>query len=241
MKASSEHVPMYVRIAQVLRAEITALPEGAPIATERDLMQRFQVSRGTVRQAISQLVKEGILLRTQGSGTFRVLPKDLGKIFYVDASSIRNICEIGKVCGYHSFDSSLVRATNSVADALSLPRGTKVRKIIRVRTINGRPFAIGEAYARADLLKHLPKHMSHTSLVDFVRENSKLSLCDRRCICTAVAADDTDAEALNVAVGTPLMQFRFSASVTGVGPFIIDTFRFIPEYQLCLEAAYTPI
>lgn len=240
MAESSKHIPMYAAIAKTLRAEVAALPEGAPIATERDLTQRFQVSRGTVRQAIEMLVKEGLLLRTQGRGTFRVLPKDLGKIFYVDASSIRSICEIGKVCGYRSFDSSLVRATNFVADALNLPRGTKVRRIIRVRTINGRPFAVGEAYARADLLKRLPKHMSHTSLVDYVHENSNLVLCDRRCVCTAVAASDADAEALNVSAGMPLMQFRFSASVAGIGPFIIDTFRFIPEYQLCLEAAYSP-
>ena len=241
MKESVEHVPLYTHIARVLRAEVSVLPEGAPIDTERNLMQRFQVSRGTVRQAIAQLVSEGLLMRTQGSGTFRAYPVNLGKVFYVDASSIRNISEIGKACDYRSFDSSLVRAVNSIADELNLPHGTKVRRVYRIRTINDKPFAVGEAYARADLMKHLPKQMSYASLLEFVLKKSDLVLSDRRCICTAVAASESDAEALNVSVGTPLMQFRFSASAVGYGPFIIDTFRFIPDYQLCLEAAYPPV
>ena len=240
-KPSTGHTPLYLRIAEVLRTEVTAMSEGETISTERELMERFGVSRGTIRQAIAQLVKDGLLVRTQGSGTFRVLPKDLGKVFYVDATSIRNICEIGKVCGYRSFSSSLVRATNAIADALELPRGTKVRKVCRIRTINGRPFAVGEAYARADLLKKIPNRITHTSLVEFIREKSDLHLYKRRCICSAVAASRSDAEALDVPVGTPLMQFSFSASATGYGPFIIDVFRFIPEYQLCLEATFSPV
>ena len=237
-EASTEYVPIYLHIAETLRAEVLTLADGEPIATERDLMKRFNVSRGTIRQAIAQLVKEGLLHRTQGSGTFRMQPKDLGKVFFVDANSVQSIFEIGKLCGYRSFESSLVRATNAIADELKLPRGTKVRKVRRIRTINGRPFAVGEAYARADLLKHLPRHMTDSSLGDYVHTKTDLHLYDRSCICTAVSASESDAEALNVAVGTPLMQFRFFASAVGVGPFIIDIFRFIPEYQLCLKAQF---
>lgn len=232
---TNKRLPAYAGIAEVLRAELTPLPEGTPIATERELMQRFQVSRGTIRQAIAELVKDGLIRRTQGSGSFRAQARNIDRVFAIDPSSLQFISEVGQISGVSKFSCSLVRATNAVADTLQIPRGTKVRRVYRIRTINGRPFAVGEALARADLLKQIPGQALETSLGDYVAKVFNLPLCDRRCICTAVAADEGDAAALHVAPGTPLMQFEFYATAVGVGPFIIDTVRFVPEYRLNLN------
>ena len=43
---------------------------GAALPNEKDLAQRFQVSVGTVRRAVDELVAEHVLLRQQGRGTF---------------------------------------------------------------------------------------------------------------------------------------------------------------------------
>ena len=43
--------------------------------TERELAERFETSRTTVRQAIAELVVDGRLERTQGRGTFVAQPK----------------------------------------------------------------------------------------------------------------------------------------------------------------------
>lgn len=240
-KLSKKRVPLYVLIVDAMRTEVRRLPEGAPIATEKELMHRFSVSRGTVRQAIAQLAQEGLLVRRQGSGTYRAKQVNLNKAFFVDESSVQLILEIGQDCEYSMFSSTTVRATNALADALHLPHGTKVRKVTRVRTLNGKPFALGIAYARADLLQRVPGRCSQTSLLEYVRETFHLQFCERRCICSAVAASETDAKALDVAPGTPLMQFAFPASVPDVGPFILDTFRFIPGYRLLLETPDSPI
>ena len=48
---------------------------GTLLPTERELAERFAVSRTTVRQAIAELVVEGRLERTQGSGTYVAEPK----------------------------------------------------------------------------------------------------------------------------------------------------------------------
>src|SRR5271156_792798 len=49
---------------------IRALPEGAALPTERDLADRFGVSRGTVRQVLQRLEVEQRIYRRQGKGTF---------------------------------------------------------------------------------------------------------------------------------------------------------------------------
>ena len=43
---------------------------GDRLPSERDLAERFKVSRMTLRQAITLLVEEGILERRVGSGTY---------------------------------------------------------------------------------------------------------------------------------------------------------------------------
>ena len=73
MKTVSE-LPLYLRIADELRAQLILLPVGAPFETEQTLTDRYGVSRGTIRQALDVLVQEGILTRTQGSGSYRSQP-----------------------------------------------------------------------------------------------------------------------------------------------------------------------
>lgn len=235
----TKRLPLYAQIAETLRTELLRQPDGTSVATERELMERFSVSRGTVRQAIAQLVNEGLVVRMQGSGSFRAGHSRAEIAFAVDASSIEQIRTVGQNSGFRNLSFQTVRATNAIADALALPHGAKVRRIERVRMVDERPVAYGIAYARAELLKSMPKPPTHFALLDLVREKQQLPLCDCKCTCSAVAASETDAEALGIAPGAPLLQFRFSASVAGVGPFLIDTFRMIPDYSFCLEA-YEP-
>lgn len=69
---SPRPTPLYERIYQELRAQIDAgtLAEGEQLPTELELARDFSVSRGTVRQAVTRLVFDGIVERTAGKGTF---------------------------------------------------------------------------------------------------------------------------------------------------------------------------
>lgn len=64
--------PRYQQLAEHVRAEILsgAYAFGARLPSETDLARRFGVSRGTVIKAFDLLVKEGMVVRRQGAGTF---------------------------------------------------------------------------------------------------------------------------------------------------------------------------
>ena len=66
----------YLQLAAALQAEIVqgAFPDKLP--TEKELTERYQVSRQTVRQALERLVELGLIEKRQGSGS-RVLPQTL--------------------------------------------------------------------------------------------------------------------------------------------------------------------
>jgi hypothetical protein len=68
-------VPRYYVVKSRLLALIEELGEGATLPSERELAERFEVSRVTFRQAVSELVLEGRLVRRQGAGTFVAPPK----------------------------------------------------------------------------------------------------------------------------------------------------------------------
>ena len=65
-------LPAYMKIHDQIKKDIDnhrwAIGERLP--SERDLAEQFDVSRMTLRQAVSLLVEEGVLERRVGSGTF---------------------------------------------------------------------------------------------------------------------------------------------------------------------------
>lgn len=65
-------IPLHRQLYLVLKGQILGnkLPPEAPILSERDLAQKFSVSRNTAQQAIQSLVREGLIYRVRGKGTF---------------------------------------------------------------------------------------------------------------------------------------------------------------------------
>ena len=64
------HMPYYVQIKCYLRQIIKEIGPNALVPSEKELADKFGVSRGTAKQAIMDLVYEGVLYRKQGKGTF---------------------------------------------------------------------------------------------------------------------------------------------------------------------------
>ena len=62
--------PYYLQIAQRLRDMVESLPPGERLPSEPILAKDFKVSRFTVAKAVEQLVKDRLIVRKQGSGTF---------------------------------------------------------------------------------------------------------------------------------------------------------------------------
>ena len=71
----TQRVPKYWLVKEQLRGLVDAGEPGTALPTERELAEQLATSRTTVRQAIAELVVEGLLVRTQGSGTYIAEPR----------------------------------------------------------------------------------------------------------------------------------------------------------------------
>jgi len=63
-------IPLHVQLKNLLKNEILQGDFREKIPSERELIIRFEVSRATVRKAISELVRDGVLEKKHGKGTF---------------------------------------------------------------------------------------------------------------------------------------------------------------------------
>src|SRR5436190_12784477 len=70
-------LPLYAQLESVLAAEMAAgrLPPGSRLPNEEQLVERYGVSRTTVRQTIQNLVGRGLIEIRRGKGTFVLQPK----------------------------------------------------------------------------------------------------------------------------------------------------------------------
>jgi GntR family transcriptional regulator len=140
--------PKYYELRQWLRAQVDGMPPGTPVAPERALSERFNVSRTTVRQALHDLAVEGRIVRRQGRGTFVAPPKvtqPMELSSYTQAMSSQ-----GRRPGSHVVDVAEVDAEAEVAARLGLVAGAPVVRLERVRYADDEPMAVETVYLDHD-------------------------------------------------------------------------------------------
>src|SRR5947199_9411480 len=87
-----------VKLVDLLAAEITSgkLAPGARLPTEQEMMASFGVSRTVIREAVSALPSEGLLLTRQGVGAF-VAADVKGRPFRIDPEALKSLPDILRI------------------------------------------------------------------------------------------------------------------------------------------------
>lgn len=133
--------PLYLQLARQLAADICAgsyrVDQALP--SERVLCESLGVSRITARKAIDMLVEQGLVVRRHGSGNF-IAPR-----IEQATSKLASFSEELRQRGYVPTSQWIAReigaATAAEREALGLPRGAKVARLLRLRLADGVPMA----------------------------------------------------------------------------------------------------
>lgn len=144
-------VPLYRRIEEDIRERIRtgALAPGAQVETELELMERFGVSRATVRQALASLVADGLLEIRRGLGTYVRAARFEHTIggFY---SFSREIERHGAQPGTRVLGLSTEPADEQVSAALDRVAGSPVVALRRLRLAGADPIVVETSYLPSD-------------------------------------------------------------------------------------------
>jgi len=148
--ADVDGLPLYRRIEADLRDRIRAgeLAPGAQVETELELMERYGVSRATVRQALGGLIALGALEVRRGLGTYVTAPRFEHTIggFY---SFSREIERHGLQPGTTVLGLRTEPAPDDVAEALGVAPGTVMVSLRRLRLAGQDPLVVETSYLPA--------------------------------------------------------------------------------------------
>jgi len=203
-------VPLYNQLKELLRAQILdgTYPAESRMPSESELGDQFQVSRITVRQALGDLQKEGLIFKIHGKGTFVAKPKA-----FQNVSTLQGLAESLSQLGHEVINQLLgvkfIAADARIAERLQLNEGDRVAEIKRVRLINREPVSLEISYVLADIGEKLQKADLITRDIFLILENDlQLNLGHADLAIDAVLADSELTNALNVEEGAPIMRIE---------------------------------
>jgi GntR family transcriptional regulator len=211
-------IPLYNQIKDLLRTRIlqgTYSPHSR-MPSENELSNHFSVSRITVRQALNDLQKEGLIFTIHGKGTFVAKPKA-----FQNVSTLRGLAESMSQLGYEVINQLIsfkfMVADSIVAQRLQLLGGSKVAEIKRVRLINREPVSLEVTYLPQNLGEQLKRADLVTRDIFLILENDcGIALGHADLAIDAVLAESELTKALTVEEGSPIMRIeRLTYSTDG--------------------------
>ncbi len=213
-------VPFYHQLKSILLEQIRTLDGGAEpvlLPTERELQERYGVSRSVVRQAVQELVAEGYVVREQGRGTF-ALPKRVRHNPQPDKARSHGLSGYLKVHGLRSSTQLLSRRLGppdpQAAAALELEPDAAVLRFERLRLAADVPIGLQTVTLPADLAAGVHGGLADEDLLygeasmDYLGSRLGLEVGTSARTIAATLLDEHHAEVLRGEPGEPALRVR---------------------------------
>lgn len=239
MVNKDSHIPIYVQIEEELKQRIFVgeYEVGEPIPSERDLSNSFGVSRMTVRQAITNLVSNGMLFREKGRGTYVSKPKLeqplTGLTSFTEDMLKRGLQPSSKLL---RFEKNI--APIDVARDLQLETGEEVFYMIRIRNADDQPMAIERTYLPVKLFPNMTKEQVEESLYQLIENEYQFKIGHALQQMEATFVGKEDSKFLQIDLNAIILFIKRTSYLTDGRPFELvrssyraDRYKFITEIK----------
>ncbi|HEY2136627.1 MAG TPA: GntR family transcriptional regulator [Xanthobacteraceae bacterium] len=230
--------PLYAQLAERFAAKILSAQAelaGKQLPSENTCVAHFKVSRPTIRQAMTQLLSQGLIERGRGRGTFVAFPNvahDLGRTFESEFRPNNRRVQ------FQLIDRALVKPSTKVCQALGLERSDEVEHIRRLRFSEGELYGMEERFLPARYSDRVTAKLlataTGTSLARHILkgESGRIAFVLR-----AIAADAETASLLGVKKGTPLLSSEHTYFSSAGAHLLHGTVLFLPnQYEFRFQA-----
>lgn len=239
-------IPLYYQVSQIIKREIESgkYQPGDYIPTEQELRNRFVVSRATIRQAISELIYQGLLERRRTKGTIvaqqhiQATLKDL--VSFTSEIMSRDLPLTTQILAFRHIQCPAI-----VAENLKISQTDMVARMERLRLVEDRPVAIERWYAPLKYFPGLDQSMFGESGLQQSTYYVLLQLYNIKITqavdtVSAVDLEERDANLLQQDAGSPvLLRTRISYSADGY-PVNYASGLYAIKLNFALETSSTP-
>lgn len=200
-------VPLYYQLREIIVASINAgeWRMGSMVPSENQICEMYNVSRNTAKRALDELVKEGILVRKQGVGTFVTEPKieqTVSKFYsFSDAIAAKGMtltCDV--------LDLMVMDCSDNLAESLKLQPGELVTALSRLRIVDGAPFVLETSYIPQKVAPGLQKYdFTTNSLYKTLANEYGVLVTKAKEVFEPIIIGPSESKLLKVDNGTPAL------------------------------------
>lgn len=205
-----DSTPLYLQLRDMIKGLINSgeIKKGDKIPSENELCQKYNVSRITVRNALSQLEEEGYIIKKQGKGSFATKPKLFRPL--LDTISFSESCKIaGMTSSSLVLKREILPLNEKLKNELKLTDDDKILYIQRLRLANGEPIMLENNYYSYQHYAFLIDEPLTGSLYELLKEKKNI-ICNQAIsnIITVTVADKELVKLLQVPIGAPLFVMK---------------------------------
>lgn len=181
-------------------------PQHYKVPSENELTQTFDVSRMTARRALQELTEQGILVRTQGSGTFVATFKSQSSLL-----EIRNISDEINERGHKHHAKQLILESVAVTQEVSILLNLKNNEQVFFSQVlhyeNNQPIQLEQRYVNASLI---PEYLlqDFTTITPHEYLSAIAPLTEATHEVEAVLATDDICQLLDINISRPCLQVK---------------------------------
>lgn len=213
-------VPIYHQLEELVKNQIDTgqLQPDQAIPSEREFAEQYQISRMTVRQALTNLVNEGFLYRKKGTGTF-VNKRKVEQVLQGLTSFSEHMLERGLTPSSQMISYETVPANKSVAEKLHIQPDEPVLRIERIRLADNVPMAIETTYMPSTLTTGLTKEQAMDSIYQYIEDDLGLTIKEAQQELEAILASSKNAKSLLIEKGSPVLRITQTSYLEDDTPF----------------------
>lgn len=208
MGTVSRKQPLYDQLVDLLREKIeNELEPGALLPSERELSERYGLSRTTVRLALKELETLGLINRKHGKGTF-VSDISLEATDLMGSYSFSDqMRSMGRVPETKVLEFEIVEATKSVAEHMGLRLGDKVFRMRRLRSADGIAMMVERSFLPvASFVTLTADDVVSKSLYEVIEQDYHVKIRAAEEEFYASIARNGDAAILGIPEGAPVLK-----------------------------------
>lgn len=203
-------LPRYYQLKEIMRERIRSgeWKPGDLIPSERELGEKYGISRMTARQAITDLVNEGLFYREQGKGTFVSRHKITQQLINLTGFT-EDIQARGQRPSTKVLSAQMCPADDTTAERLRIEPGHLLFCLHRLRLANDEPLAI--EFSQVSFVgceQLLEEDLEQNSLYRLLESKYGLPLMEAEQELEAGLAGNEEAHLLKIPVGSAVLFTR---------------------------------
>ena len=213
-------LPLYAQVESILATGLAdgTFPAGSRLPNEDELIERYAVSRTTIRQTIQNLVRRGLVEIRRGKGTFVLQPKITQELTEL-SGFVEDMQSLGRQASARLLDKQIVPAGETVARQLGIRAGTLVVRIQRVRLADNAPLSFDETYLPREIGEKIIENDLETEpIFSLLEQKYDTPLVEAEYRLEAISADATVARALGISAGSPIFLIERTSYTTDHQP-----------------------